>query len=123
VWLCYVVSTSQPSDSDLRPRECVLMMGSYICRVDIRAVGYKHFCQHFRQVPGTACTDCDACDLYANEDEAAAIRNAAKAAEQEYYSRYGHPGGNKEKVVSGRRRWWEGVMEWVLEWGVERGCE
>ncbi|KAA8903142.1 hypothetical protein FN846DRAFT_62993, partial [Sphaerosporella brunnea] len=105
----------------------------YICRADIRTVGYKHFCQHFRQIPGTACTDCDACDLYANEDEAAAIKNAAKRAEEEYWSRCKKPKGMRWKGVhapgegvvgaAGGGGWWwwwgvEEVWEWVLECAV-----
>jgi len=66
-----------------------LTQSSYICRTDIRSVGYKHFCQHFRQVPGTACRDCGDCDLYADEDEAVAIRRAANAAELEYWVKTG----------------------------------
>ncbi|KAF8464042.1 hypothetical protein BDZ91DRAFT_730620 [Kalaharituber pfeilii] len=63
----------------------------YICRADIRKEGYKHFCQHFRQVPGTACSDCDRCDLYVQEDEESAIREAAIKAEEEYFKNHEVP--------------------------------
>lgn len=65
----------------------------YVCRADIGSAGYTHFCQHFRQDPGTACTECDACNLYVAEDEAGAIRRAAEAAEREYLRRWGRAGG------------------------------
>ncbi|RPB24619.1 hypothetical protein L211DRAFT_178951 [Terfezia boudieri ATCC MYA-4762] len=73
----------------------------YICRADIGNEGYKHFCQHFRQVPGTACVDCDKCDLYVQEDEEAAIRDAAIKAEKEYFRNYDIPTTwqyNKDKI-------------------------
>lgn len=95
----------------------------YICRADIRDVGYKHFCQHFRLVPGTACSDCEACDLYANEDEAAAIRTAAVAAEEEYWRRNGKPKGWSWRGVGGPVAEEVGDVRWG--WGValERGSE
>ncbi|KAI5845383.1 hypothetical protein BZA05DRAFT_476551 [Tricharina praecox] len=101
----------------------------YICRADIRTVGYKHFCQHFRQVPGTACGDCNDCDLYANEDEALIIHRAAKTAELEYLELTGRSwsGTVAETRVLGWGygscarcvEWWEWVVEGVVEGGVE----
>lgn len=73
----------------------------YICRADIGKEGYKHFCQHFRQVPGTTCADCDKCDLYVQEDEEAAIREAAMKAEEEYFKSHDVPATwkyNKDKI-------------------------
>ncbi|KAI5783887.1 hypothetical protein DFH27DRAFT_596467 [Peziza echinospora] len=61
----------------------------YVCRADIRTEGYQHFCQHFRQVPGTTCPDCDKCDLYVQEDEDMVIRQAAQVAEEEYRRSHG----------------------------------
>ncbi|KAK9473208.1 uncharacterized protein V1510DRAFT_363690 [Dipodascopsis tothii] len=57
----------------------------YVCRQDIRTEGYEHFCAHFREVPGSDCTECDRCDLYKVEDEEVAVERAAKAAEAEFY--------------------------------------
>lgn len=65
----------------------------YVCRADIRTEGYKHFCQHFRQIPGTTCDACDSCDLYVQEDEAAVIKKAAEKAEAEYFRRFQKPEG------------------------------
>ncbi|KAL7276107.1 hypothetical protein RUND412_000925 [Rhizina undulata] len=65
----------------------------YIMWADIRKEGYKHFCQHFRQVPGTACVECDRCDLYVQEDEGAAIKKAKEEAEMEYFQLHGEPEG------------------------------
>lgn len=65
----------------------------YVCRADIRTEGYKHFCQHFRQVPGTTCDVCESCDLYVQEDEAAVIKKAAEKAEAEYFRRFKKPEG------------------------------
>ena len=110
----------------------------YVCRADIRTDGYKHFCQHFRHVPGTPCRDCDACDLYAAQDDALAIRLAARAAEQEYWARLGpanRPRGLAGQRVgpgAGRQRWWEGsgggggcveevraLLDAAFEWAID----
>jgi len=65
----------------------------YVCRKDIRVEGYQHFCEHFRHIPGSACTECDKCDLYKTEDEAIAIDRAAREAEAEYIRTSGLPDG------------------------------
>jgi hypothetical protein len=67
-----------------------LLRSSYVCRADIRTERYQHFCQHFRAIPGSQCTECEKCDLYAMEDEAAVIKTAAEKAEQEYFSNKGN---------------------------------
>lgn len=59
----------------------------YLCRADIKKESYQHFCQHFRQRPGTSCTECDKCDLYIQEDESQTIKLAAQKAAQEYYTK------------------------------------
>jgi len=59
----------------------------YLCRTDIKKESYQHFCQHFRQKPGTGCTECDKCDLYIQEDESQIIKLAAQKAAQEYYAK------------------------------------
>ncbi|KAF8243320.1 hypothetical protein K440DRAFT_664172 [Wilcoxina mikolae CBS 423.85] len=100
----------------------------------IREVGYKHFCQHFRQVPGTPCSECDACGLYVNEDEAMAIRHAALAAEEEYWKRHGKPEGWTWRGVGGPvvkevgERWgvrerMEAMLDGALGWAVEKIVE
>lgn len=65
----------------------------YVCRADIGTEGYQHFCQHFRQDPGTPCKECESCNLYVQEDEAGAIRRAAENAEKEYFRRFGRTEG------------------------------
>ncbi|KAK6531603.1 hypothetical protein TWF694_002787 [Orbilia ellipsospora] len=59
----------------------------YVCRVDLKGVGYKHFCQHFRQVPGTSCVECDKCDLYVQEDESLVLKVAGERAQAEWLSK------------------------------------
>ena len=102
MWVYHVVSILH---SPIVPRvpliTLVLTIHSYICRADIGKEGYKHFCQHFRQVPGTTCADCDKCDLYVQEDEEAAIREAAMKAEEEYFKSHDVPATwkyNKDKI-------------------------
>lgn len=61
----------------------------YVCRKELGAEGYAHFCQHFRQDPGKACTECDKCDLYKTEDEEMVVKRAKVAAEKEWLEREG----------------------------------
>ena len=56
----------------------------YLCRADVHGVGYRHFCQHLRLVPGSACTTCRQCNLYETEDEQAVAKDAARRAAQEW---------------------------------------
>ncbi|KAF2485147.1 hypothetical protein BDY17DRAFT_293020 [Neohortaea acidophila] len=61
----------------------------YICRQEITSKeGYSHFCQHFRP-HGGRCRECERCDLYGDEDEEAAIRVAAEAAEKAWKEKEG----------------------------------
>ena len=46
--------------------------------------GYNHFCSHFRINPGSRCTECSKCDLYASEDEEVVARRAGERAEREW---------------------------------------
>lgn len=50
---------------------------------------YTHFCEHFRINPGSRCTECSKCDLYAAEDEEAVARKAGERAEREWRVRQG----------------------------------
>ncbi|KAF3922958.1 hypothetical protein ABW20_dc0102014 [Dactylellina cionopaga] len=59
----------------------------YVCRADLKGVGYKHFCQHFRQIPGTACAECDKCDLYVQEDESSVLKLAGEQAQADWLSK------------------------------------
>ncbi|DAA77783.1 TPA_exp: Uncharacterized protein A8136_5486 [Trichophyton benhamiae CBS 112371] len=48
------------------------------------AEGYKHFCEHFRIIPGSACTECNKCGLYQTEDEEAVAQRAGEQAQREW---------------------------------------
>lgn len=96
----------------------------YVCREGLAGVGYQHFCQHFRAVPGSKCTECDKCDLYRVEDEEIVIEKAKESAEKEWWARQGNGSqeGLKERAgrqrvgaQSGRRRWiqWHDVTGWI----------
>ncbi|KAJ3326016.1 hypothetical protein HDV06_002401 [Boothiomyces sp. JEL0866] len=56
----------------------------YVCRQDIRIEKYSHFCEHFRIVPGSKCTECKKCDLYQKEADAQVVKMAAIEAEKEW---------------------------------------
>ncbi|RPA87507.1 hypothetical protein BJ508DRAFT_410273 [Ascobolus immersus RN42] len=103
----------------------------YVCRADIGTERYQHFCQHFRAIPGSQCTECDRCDLYAMEDEAAVIKAAAKKAEEEYFREKAKPSGvdfshqavgpGGKPVIAGSvsprriRVWLERSLDWFLD--------
>ncbi|USW54443.1 Putative TRIAD supradomain-containing protein [Septoria linicola] len=99
----------------------------YICRSEISLrEGYSHFCQHFRPNAGR-CPECERCDLYGDEDEEAAIRKAAEAAEKIWKEQEGGKvhGDASSKVATqlmidalvGERKkeWWEAWMDAVLD--------
>lgn len=56
--------------------------------------GYKHFCEHFRINPGSACTECNKCDLYQAEDEESVAQRAGDKAEREWRIRQGLTGNS-----------------------------
>ncbi|KAK5075362.1 hypothetical protein LTS08_001571 [Lithohypha guttulata] len=79
----------------------------YLCRKNIGktgenegAEGYRHFCEHFRPVPGTKCTQCDKCDLYKSEEEDVIVRKAGEDAEREWRNKQKQEGkgGNSNEV-------------------------
>ena len=96
----------------------------YICRQEITSKeGYSHFCQHFRP-HGGCCAECERCDLYGDEDEEAAIRRAAAAAEQVWKETEGAKEGDEratramvEALVGRDRglRFWEVGLDAVVD--------
>ncbi|CAO3629736.1 unnamed protein product [Cunninghamella echinulata] len=56
----------------------------YVCRKDIKRESYAHFCQHFRDLPGSPCSKCKKCDLYKTTPEDQAVQKAANNARREY---------------------------------------
>ncbi|KAJ4516407.1 hypothetical protein HRR83_001736 [Exophiala dermatitidis] len=54
--------------------------------------GYRHFCEHFRPLPGMKCTECDKCDLYQAEDEDLQVLRAGEEAERLWREREGMVG-------------------------------
>lgn len=96
----------------------------YVCRDGLAGVGYQHFCQHFRAVPGSKCSECDKCDLYRVEDEEVVARRAKERAEKEWWERQGNSAqeGLKERAgkqrvgtQSEKLRWmrWNDVTGWI----------
>jgi hypothetical protein len=45
---------------------------------------YAHFCDHFRERPGTNCTRCKKCDLYKTAPDDEAVQAAATKAKSQY---------------------------------------
>ncbi|CAO3631133.1 unnamed protein product [Cunninghamella blakesleeana] len=56
----------------------------YVCRKDIKKESYAHFCQHFRDIPGSPCSKCKKCDLYKTLPEDQAVQKAANNARRQY---------------------------------------
>jgi hypothetical protein len=88
----------------------------YICRKNIggdakEGEGYRHFCEHFRPLPGRRCTECAKCDLYAGEDEDTAVKEAGVRAEKEWRVKEGMVGVKGLDEVVGRG---QGSVEWLL---------
>lgn len=94
----------------------------YICRQEITSKeGYSHFCQHFR-ASGGRCSECERCDLYGNEDEEAAIRRAAAAAEQAWRTQEGEGGEGASQLMvealigqARHDRWHEGWLDAIID--------
>ncbi|PIA93015.1 E3 ubiquitin-protein ligase [Cercospora beticola] len=99
----------------------------YICRSEITSrEGYAHFCQHFRP-NGGKCAECERCDLYGDEDEEAAIRRAAEAAEKAWREQEDGKaaGGESNKVATQlmidalvgerKRQWYDEWLDSVLD--------
>lgn len=105
----------------------------YVCREGLAKEGYNHFCQHFRERPGSKCSECDKCDLYRVEDEEIVVKRARERAESEWWEKQGVNAGGKEGLKLGvgkelkgwetdsrKGRWeiwrnWEGWLERVLD--------
>jgi hypothetical protein len=72
----------------------------YLCRKNIGKAGnndaggegYRHFCEHFRPVPGQQCHECNKCDLYKAEDEDVMVKNAGEEAERQWREKEGMVG-------------------------------
>jgi hypothetical protein len=110
----------------------------YLCRANIGkagaagnaegAAGYRHFCEHFRPTAGKKCTECEKCDLYREEDEDEAVKQAGEKAEQDWRHREGMVGvkGLEGAVgnIGGADSWWhqflrgqwtvQGVVNWLV---------
>ncbi|KAJ9650370.1 hypothetical protein H2198_010320 [Neophaeococcomyces mojaviensis] len=106
----------------------------YLCRKNIGKTGeneggegYRHFCEHFRPVPGQKCTQCEKCDLYKDEDEDVMVRRAGEEAEHEWRTKERAKGGGDLKGLEGVRIdhnllvGQEGIWErlWRGEWTVQ----
>ncbi|OCT51115.1 RING finger protein [Cladophialophora carrionii] len=109
----------------------------YLCRKNIGKAGnnteggegYRHFCEHFRPMPGQRCTECDKCDLYRAEDEDMMVKKAGEEAERLWREKEGMVGvkGLEDAVgnVAGEDTWWKTLQEgrWtvqgIVDWAVE----
>lgn len=137
--ICPRCGTSFVKSSGCNKLTCVCGYSMcYLCRKNIGKAGenaeggegYRHFCEHFRPLPGQRCTECDKCDLYRAEDEDLMVKKAGEEAERSWREREGMVGvkGLEDAVgnVAGGDTWWVKVMEGVwtvqgaIDWAVER---
>ncbi|KAH8833092.1 hypothetical protein DL96DRAFT_1523400 [Flagelloscypha sp. PMI_526] len=71
----------------------------YLCRADLREIGYQHFCAHFRAVPWMKCSECDKCLVYDDPDEEKVIARVKEKARKEWKRRsQGIPVGEDEEA-------------------------
>jgi hypothetical protein len=97
----------------------------YVCRQGLAQEGYHHFCQHFRERPGSKCSECDKCDLYRTEDEDIVVKKAKEKAERAWWEEQGAAAGEglKRDVGKELRGWgnpngftsWEAFVERLLD--------
>ena len=97
----------------------------YVCREGLAQEGYHHFCPHFRERPGSKCTECDKCDLYRTEDDDIVVKKAKEKAEREWWDNQGAGAGEGLKRGVGKelRVWdrangfkgWEAMLEKLLD--------
>ena len=97
----------------------------YLCRKNIGktgenegAEGYRHFCEHFRPVPGVKCTVCDKCDLYKSEEEDVVVRKAGEDAERAWREKERQGAGSEgyRREVEGLKIDHDGVVGRVTGW-------
>jgi hypothetical protein len=74
----------------------------YVCREGLGVQNYNHFCQHFRDRPGSRCSVCDKCDLYRVEDEDIVVKRAKEQAEREWWEKQGNSAGEGMKKGAGQ---------------------
>lgn len=72
----------------------------YLCRKELhKTMPYSHFCAHFKPTPGP-CGQCNACELYKNEDEDEVVRLAGVKAEREWLEREERERGTRNVAVA-----------------------
>ncbi|KAJ3068971.1 hypothetical protein HDU98_007932 [Podochytrium sp. JEL0797] len=84
---CTTRYTKQSGCNKMTCPQCSFIM-CYVCRQNIGTEGYQHFCQHFRLVPGTACSECQKCDLYMVQEDEGVLERVGLEAEREWRERH-----------------------------------
>jgi hypothetical protein len=110
----------------------------YLCRKNIGKAGnndaggegYRHFCEHFRPVPGQQCHECNKCDLYKAEDEDVMVKTAGEEAERLWREKEGMVGvkgletavGNVAGDDTPLKRFLQGnwSVQGAADWAVDR---
>jgi hypothetical protein len=128
--ICPRCGTSFVKSSGCNKLTCVCGYSMcYLCRKNIGKAGdnaeggegYRHFCEHFRPMPGQGCTECDKCDLYRAEDEDLMVKKAGEEAERLWREREGMVGvkGLEDAVgnVAGEDTWWMKLKQgsWTVQ--------
>ncbi|KAI9345535.1 hypothetical protein BDR26DRAFT_138032 [Obelidium mucronatum] len=89
---CMTRFTKQSGCNKMTCPMCAFIM-CYVCRKDIGEIGYQHFCQHFRVIPGTVCGECSKCDLYVTKEDESMLEKVAKKAEREWIEQHPQAAG------------------------------
>lgn len=87
---------------------------------------YSHFCQHFRDRPGTACNQCNKCDLYKTDPEDELVQRASARARNQYLQAHPQAANQTNNIRIGPKTTMDKMEEYkqaCVLWCLERGLE
>lgn len=87
---------------------------------------YSHFCQHFRDRPGTACNQCNKCDLYKTDPEDELVQRASARARNQYLQAHPQAANQTNNIRIGPKTTMDKMEEYkqaCILWCLERGLE
>ncbi|KAL9554837.1 hypothetical protein MBANPS3_002638 [Mucor bainieri] len=98
----------------------------YVCRKDIGKESYSHFCQHFRDRPGTKCNQCNKCDLYKTDPEDELVQRASARARNQYLQAHPQAANQTNNIRIGPKTTIDKMEEYkqaCVLWCLEKGLE
>ncbi|KAL0137965.1 hypothetical protein V8B55DRAFT_1533700 [Mucor lusitanicus] len=98
----------------------------YVCRKDIGKESYSHFCQHFRDRPGSKCNQCNKCDLYKTDPEDELVQRASARARNQYLQAHPQAANQTNSIRIGPKSTIDKLEEYkqaCVLWCLEKGLE